>query len=290
MTTAPIIGCLGDLMNVVDGGAIPEPHDTRILSTQTAVLGGTALNLARHLTSLGRRSRLIAACGKRDAAALEAALRPSGASAQFVSRTDGATDLLTIFRDEAATRSFYLLEPLPGRILDEMMALALSCDWLVFGGSRHAELSRALGASFRDGSRKLVFAPSYAIRNMEPVSIEACLECARLVILNEHETEFVRRSGAGRPLDDEGKTFICTRAERGATIRAGADVVEIASMSGIHGDRLGAGDAFLAGYLHGLLGGGDARLAGFYAARAAAAIVLAGDEKALLDPSRVEGG
>lgn len=287
--TSPIIGCLGDLMNVVDGGRLPEPHDTRMLSTRDARLGGTALNLAFHLCALGRDARLIAACGRREAAALEDALRPSGASGQFVSRADGATDLLTIFHDEAATRSFYLLEPLPREILDEMITRALGCDWLVFGGSRHPELSRALGDCFREGSRKLAFAPSYAVRNMEPDLVLACLEYASVIVLNEHETEFVRSRGAGRPLDDEAKTFVCTRAERGATIRAGADLFEIASVSGIHGDRLGAGDAFFAGYLHGLLAGGDARRAGLCAARAAAAIVRACDERALLDRAHVEG-
>ena len=286
---SPIIGCLGDLMKVIDGGRLPGPHDTHLLSTRDARLGGTALNLAFHLCALGRDARLIAACGRREAAALEDALRPSGASAQFVSRADGATDLLTIFHDEAAaTRSFYLLEPLPGEILDAMIARALGCDWLVFGGSRHPELSRALAGSLREESLELAFAPSYAVRNMELDSLLACLERASVIVLNEHETEFVRRCGAGRTLDDEAKTFICTRAERGATIRAGADRFEIASVSAISGDRLGAGDAFFAGYLHGLLACGDARRAGLCAARAAAAIVRGDEERALLDRSHVE--
>lgn len=284
--TRPILGCFGDLMTTLPGGALPEPHRTRPIPLEKAALGGSALNLTFHLASLGRTSRLLAAHGTNQASRLRKTLDETPSSLEFVVQIDHPPDTLVIFEDEEATRSFYLHAALPSSAVEALLGSASACDWLVFCGSRHGELSGALCEALRDGCRSaFVFAPSYSAYDIEPAHLEIFLKSASIVALNENEDLFMRcETTLGHLLDDPEKTYIRTLGDRGAVIRTGDAAVEIASVSGMKGDRQGAGDAFLAGYLHGRLAGFSDAAAGGFGARAAAAILRGGDERARLDP------
>lgn len=287
----PSIACLGDLMLTVKGGQLPLPHGTKPLDLVGARLGGAALNLAFHLASLGRRSRLVGVCGTYEVEQLREICAPNATSLDFVIQLPVKTDTLVIFYDRNEyTRSFYLYETLPPSVIERLILHASQCDWVLFGGSRHDELLKFLSNSLRIfDPEKFVFAPSYSVYHIGPQLLKSFMEAAAFIALNQAEEQFVRTvRGLGDCLDCSSKTFICTRGEDGAIIRAGTEKKEIPSYSGVKGDKLGAGEAFLAGYLHRFLAGASPFEAGQCGALAAAMIAQNGDEKPLLNPQILE--
>ena len=120
---------------------------------------------------------------------------------------------------------------------------------------------------------RVVFAPSYSIYSLQPEDLESWLSSSDVTALNAQEDEFVRNLGLGRFLDDAAKINVTTLGSKGARIREASETHEIPSYSSLGGDVVGAGDAFLAGYLDKHIDGKSAQIAGRYGALAADELV-----------------
>jgi sugar/nucleoside kinase (ribokinase family) len=283
------IACIGDLMTVFDGGALPRVHRTSIVDRTSYRLGGGAFNLAWHLTSLGRQAILLAACGDQEFPSIISLFDTYGLIKSGVEKIHGPSDALVIFKGDEGTRSFYLCGDLSTKIVESFITKAKPCDWIVFSGSRHPEV-RAKLSSLLDSSRetKLVFAPSYAIYAFSSEEIRTYLSSADIIVFNGPEEEFIRcEQGFGHLLDDRNKISIVTLGSDGAKIREGEATYAIPSYSGTRGDVLGAGEAFLAGYLDKHFDGSSGFIAGRYGAIAASDLIQTKNSPPVLDSIRL---
>jgi sugar/nucleoside kinase (ribokinase family) len=274
----------------IDGGVLPGPHRTKIIKRGQPEIGGAALNLAWHLTSLGHLTLLLGACGISEVGALEVMLAGKGALLDCVARLEAPTDALVMFRRGKATRSFYLSCRFPSSVIDHWMAVAASCRWVVFAGSRHPELRSAFISLLGSPEKPtVIFAPSYSVYALEFEELRSLLEGACVIALNRHEDLFVREEHRlGHILDSQEKTLIVTRDADGAVIRHANESYIIPSYSGRKRDVLGAGEAFLAGYLHKHMAAASAPIAGRYAALAAASVVRTRKIREILDVDLLE--
>jgi sugar/nucleoside kinase (ribokinase family) len=159
------------------------------------------------------------------------------------------------------------------RLLEEPDIAALcaglaAAQTVVFAGSRHP----ALRARYREtvAARRpalTIFSPSYSVYDYTTDELEDFLRGADLTFVNEHEAQFLCTE-----LGDREFGRVMARSQRGGVVTRGAagaslyprDAAEVAfpSTSGVLGDVVGAGEAFLCGFIEGFLQTGDFLTAG----------------------------
>ena len=166
---------------------------------------------------------------------------------------------------------------------------------IVFAGSRHPELRRrTFEVLFAQPGPLRVFSPSYTVYEYGAEELAAFLAQANIAIVNRREAAFL----AGVFAADEATVMarpsiagIVTRDEDGAAIYpAGGAGFHLPSTSGVRGDVIGAGDAFLSGFVDGFLRSRDVTVAARAGVEVSAQTARSGLVCAVLDPVRARAG
>lgn len=247
-------------------------------------LGGASFNFAAHLARLGHEVIFISTVGKDERGQrILRAMPELGLTPCYVREADShPTGFVTVTLTQGQP-SYVLHRPaaydFPGLTAKQCDELAAkNIDWIYFG-----TLSQ-IGGEARQFTAKLLQLLPRARRfydvnlrrdSWNPQLLRSLAEEASVMKLNDEEVPEVARA-LGQP-HESLRTFciaaaracrldaICvTRGARGCALLIGNDYVEAEGRAVQVADTVGAGDAFAAGFLHGLGSGWDAlRIAEF---------------------------
>jgi sugar/nucleoside kinase (ribokinase family) len=260
---------------------------TLIADVAEAKYGGAAWNVAWNLEQLGWTMRMLAQHGP-DAVGCFPPLPVSGREPLEPScRKHTRTDQLLVFPN-ITIPAIYLMGRVSKDELDSMFTDARGHAAVIFAGSRHPELRRrTFDALFSQPGPLRVFSPSYTVYEYGAEELDAFLAHADIAIVNRREAAFL----AGILAVDEAAVMerariagIVTRDEDGASIYpAGGAGFHLPSTSGVRGDVIGAGDAFLSGFVDGFLRSRDVTAAARAGVEISAQTARAGLICAVLD-------
>jgi fructokinase len=237
-------------------------------------LGGAPFNVSVSLARLGNDVALVSAVGddRRGREALDA-IRNLGLSADFIEEVPGAhTGIALVTTDSSGNASFLIDRPAAFDLVDvdSSMLARLSefhPHWVYFGTLAHtrprseAMLHRTT-ATLRDSRRFYDVNLREGHWNLELVQRLARLASA--IKLNRNEAEILFSCHASREAfslesfcrhwsDEFGIELICiTLGSRGCAIWSDGTLRQIGGYAVQVVDTVGAGDAFSAGFLHGL--------------------------------------
>lgn len=236
-------------------------------------LGGACLNFAAHVRRLGHRVAFLSAAGDDERGrSARARMGELGLDCDFLQTAPGLpTGTVTIYLDPEGRPDFTIHRPAAYdavRVGEAELArlAALRPDWICFGtlhqmdaGARAA--TRRLMEAFPDARR--FYDVNLRRDCYTPELLAELLPLAHAVKVNEEEAveldcmfgyrhdslkEFTARWS--RKL--KWSAVAVTRGARGCLVRVGGDLAEAAGHSIAVADTVGAGDAFAAGFVHGL--------------------------------------
>lgn len=251
-----MVVCVGDaFIEFIMSDSLPLSR-THIVDGSPRDVGGAAFNACWYLAQMRLVSKLIVPFGRRDRFELARAM-PRGVPMSGIFWADGRADLLLVLDRKKGARSIYFRQPLSSEVRRVIKRRCGRPRYLLLAGSRHPMVRLAfidLVEEFR--GEVLAFGPSYTVYEFGKKELLTIIQHADVVALNEREAKYVCdridctgfKELAGRV----SGTLIVTLAERGARAYANGRVLHAPSVSGRRGDVIGAGDAFLAGYLRGM--------------------------------------
>lgn len=261
--------------------ALPDPHPHQEFARgDHHAVGGTSAGKALHLTELGRRTLLATTVGDdADGARVEAELRRAGVDL-LLERTGPTERHLNLMADDGGRLSLYLAtpaDPVPGA-LDPVVAAMAGSRALVMDLAPRARLlldaARAAGADIWTDLHDYDGAAGFH---------RPFLAAARYVFCSaDRLPDPVRFLHAA--VDGGARVAVCTRGAAGA-VAVDADHREhaVPAVPVEVVDTNGAGDGFVAGFLHATLDGADAGEALRAGARQAARALTSPNLSPLLD-------
>jgi adenosine kinase len=221
--------------------------------------GGCAPNIAYTLALLGERPHLMATAGEDfsdyrrwlEAAGVDTSLVkevPGKFTASFFCSTDTENNQIASFYTGAMANAAELSFRTVG---DCGLAIIAPNDPEAM--LRYADECRALGVRF-------IFDPGQQCARLTGDELKHGLRGAEILICNDYEFELIREktglSNAG--LLSEVRVLVVTRGEKGATITAGGQAVDVpAVMPDREADPTGVGDAYRGGFMKGLARNAD---------------------------------
>ncbi len=246
------ITCVGDLMWVIERPPVdlPPTNRTCVVRGDEATWGGSAWNVAQHLVSLGQPAEFVALVGAMDRAAALRQLILKNIEASGLIPYDGPTNTLIAFVGKKSARSIFVCGkntlPRTKLLADRLVEKPV----LVFSGSRDKLVRAVMLERIEKGSCSFVFSPSYSVFTHKPNELRRFSKRADVAIFNEAEFRFFSDAmGGRRRAIDSQRCCVVTRAHRGATVYFGHRAKRFPSSGGSKDDVIGAGDAFLAGFL-----------------------------------------
>jgi sugar/nucleoside kinase (ribokinase family) len=267
---------------------------TLIADVAEARYGGAAWNIAWNLDQLGWVTRMLAQHGP-DAVGCFPPLPVSGRDPLEPSwRKRARTDQLLVFPNMPIP-AICLMSRLSKDELDSMLTNAGTYAAIVFAGSRHPELRRrTLDALFSQPGPLRVFSPSYTVYEYGDEELAAFLECADIAIVNRREAAVLAKVFAADEATVMGRASVAgivTCDEDGAVIYpTGEAGFHLPSTSGVRGDAIGAGDAFVSGFIDEFLRSRDVTAAAHSGIEVSAQTARSGLVCAMLDTARVRVG
>jgi sugar/nucleoside kinase (ribokinase family) len=262
----------GDLMWYLENAAadIPARNRTRVLSFRTASLAGSAVNIAAHMALAGSRPKLVSLVSAAERTKTLQLLQERRVNTSGLVDHDGFANLLVAFVGDTNARSIFIGHPADARAYNRLEHNLAGNRVCVYGGSRDRNFRLAILRHARRRHGTFVFAPSYSIFDHSHLEMASFARHANVSIMNREEFGCFARTLGGRR-EAVARTHCCvvTLASEGAIIYASGRQARIRSTSGCRKDIIGAGDAFLAGFLTSWLG--PARRDPFLAAKAASA-------------------
>lgn len=252
------IFCVGDLMleTLVRLPALPPQNNTLLLEGNHVELGGPAFNQFWHLYHFGRRPRLLGAAGKQDLGFVKSFLPSGSAPLVEIEELQGQTDRLFAFITPRYHRSVYSMGRFTEVAARRLGRRCAGSDVLLITGSRHPVLRRqyaSISTSF--AGKFLGFNPSYAVFEYSADELLPVLRAADMVCLNAQEEEHVRsvlKLPSSRALRECIKgILVITRSVHGVEVHEDARTKRhFPARKVIPGNAIGAGDAFLAAFVH----------------------------------------
>jgi len=238
-------------------------------------LGGAPFNFAAHAQRLGHRVVLVSAVGndERGAAALKRAAE-LGLDTQFIQVAAGmATGHVSVWLDAEGKPDFTIHRPAAYdylRLDDAQLAniARMQPEWIYFGtllqmnDNARSQMLRLMQSL--PGARRF-YDLNLRRGNYTPELVRESIGLAQAVKLNDEEAEQF-------PDFDGAWAVAVTRGARGCEVRIGDDGAECAGYAVKVVDTVGAGDAFAAGFLHGIARGWSAPRTGEFANRLGALV------------------
>jgi sugar/nucleoside kinase (ribokinase family) len=264
LKTAESVTCVGDVMLF-----LPVPEDefrivdgTCIVRADSGLWGGSAVEIAQHLADQGRTAAVVGLVGRGDEAEFKRKLQARDVDIAGAVVHEGTTNLLLSVVGESHRSIFVGGRNSPvvyGPLGDNLRGHS----FLIFGGSRDSQFRSVVLDRVRENDVFFIFAPSYSIETFCGEEIVQFSANADVVFLNEREFRVLCSAvGGERQATTAAPICIVTRAERGATIYAHDDEKQISSKSGSRSHVIGAGDAFVAGFVDAWLAEPNAYKAG----------------------------
>ena len=238
-------------------------------------LGGAPFNFAYHASRLGHEVIFVSAVG--DDARGRAVLAKAadlGMRTDFIQVVEGApTGIVTVALDEAGQPDFTIHRPAAYDLVqpDAAKLAAFQPDWLYYGTlSQFTESGRAAVRALAEAlpAAKRFYDINLRRGSYTPQLVSELLSTALVVKLNEDEAVAI----GGHLESLAARAVAVTRGSKGCAVRIGDDYAEAPALPVKVVDAVGAGDAFAAGFLHGLSQGWDARRSGEFANRLGALV------------------
>ncbi len=255
------IFCVGELMleSFFQISEFPRLNRTLVLDRdRNPEVGGPAFNLAWYLSKLGDQPRLIGIYGEADKEAVKIAVDQTALRYGDLVSLPGGSDRLISVLTEKGHQSVYFRAEMSNRAVKKIRNSCANAKVLVLTGSRHKAV-RDLYVNFarERQDRFIVFNPSYAITEYNRRQLMALLSRADLVVFNEDEARYASKLLRTSRTDMLSKRsrgiLVITRGGAGQTIFRNGKREETNSLLARVRNPIGAGDAFLAGFLHMLL-------------------------------------
>ena len=164
----------------------------------------------------------------------------------------------------------------------ELVGSCSGAHCLVLTGSRHQLMRQAFVRLAKDAGRTfLVFNPSYTVETYSREEFGTLVGSMDVAILNKQEAQYVCDTfGFADPAALSCRmrgALVVTSGKAGATAWQCGNATDVPSLSTSESNVDGAGDAFLAGFVHQLLLGDTTKLAGVFGAALASFVVESGD-------------
>ena len=235
-----------------------------LVDTMEKRRGGCAANIAYTLGLLEVRPALMATVGQ-DFPEYRQWLEQAGVDTSLVREVPGkfsASFFCSTDRDNNQIASFYTGAMAHAGELS--FRDAGPCDLAVISPNdpaamvKYAEECRTLGIRY-------MYDPGQQCARSTPEELRAGIVGATMLIVNDYEMELIRqKTGLGeREILASSEALIVTRGEKGSTIYAHGDTVDVPAVAPAReADPTGVGDAFRAGFLKGLALGADYRTCG----------------------------
>lgn len=290
----PNIFGIGDTMLEVimkDGSA--SGYDRTVLLQREALpVGGAICNFYWYLTQLGRVLSVATHYGSYDTQRMSALL--AGDTGRFRAEKTSETDVLIVLPD-LQVASLYILGKLSCDDSAKMLAGITDGGVVAFVGSRHQSLRAAYLERVRALTQAIVvFSPSYTVYEYSASELRDFLTHSHLTFVNKHEIAHMCKTlGVQDPAD------VMKSNKLGGVVTHGPDGAWLyphngpphhcPSVSGLKEDVIGAGEAFMCGFLHSYLSGGAWEVAGTFGCAIAAQVVRDGRVRAPIDAAMACG-
>jgi sugar/nucleoside kinase (ribokinase family) len=281
MVSQIAVTCVGDLMlelYALQGGR-PRAQRTYEFDHAAATVGGGALNLCWYFSQLRRSSTIVAGFGVGDRDRVEAALKKARVDVASLVQLSSVTDILAVLPGKDLPAAY-----IRGRIDDQDLAALAnrlsSGSVIIFTGSRHENFRRVvLQRVLELGDLVFVFSPSYSVYDFRHDELDSFVHASDIIVVNEHEAEYLAhvlcRDGNADLMKLAKQGGIVTLGPRGADLFCNGQTHRVASISGRDDDVIGAGEAFLAGFVHAFLESSNWERSGRVGCAVAAQVVQA---------------
>jgi len=249
--------CLGDIMIefIINTPSLPQANTTVIIDSFKHSPGGPSVNISWYLSNLGWKATIVGPCGINDKNFILDALSSSGIKDSGIIQIDNKSDYLFTIIAKKQYHSIYARTKLDESIYFEIKQKCGSPNFLLLTGSRHPIIRQAsvdIALDFK-GSL-LVFNPSYAIYNYTEDELVKLIKKADINSFNEDEAKFaceiIGVKNFNELYDFIGGLMIITVGEAGVIVYTKEGKNKMRSYADSCVNPIGAGDAFLAGFLH----------------------------------------
>lgn len=251
------IVCVGDLMieYFLHLSSLPKIDTTIIIDSVTPEVGGPAFNISWYLANLKRRPLLVSSYGANNKEFVAEAFLKSKLDNSGLVMSDGETDILIDIFARQQKRSMYLRSSVTDKIGQEILVRCGSPRMLVITGSRHSNIRKKLVKLADEFCGELLaFNPSYAIYEYEREEFISLVNKAHVTIFNKQEASHACKLVGVRNYSQLSKIFhgivIVTLGNKGVTLYKQEEKLQCCSYADQSANAVGAGDAFLAGFLH----------------------------------------
>jgi sugar/nucleoside kinase (ribokinase family) len=292
--TAPVrLYCIGDTMlELINGDTLASRYQrTVVLEAGSAALGGAVWNAVWYFEQLGRETVVATHYGSTDRERVVKSFSMHDLSMKFVAEKRSQTDVLVVLL-KAQSPAIYIAGAAEQSDIDRMLSGLLDDGVVVMAGSRNVELRRRILAAVSICEfATFVFSPSYTLYEYPLDEVRRFMRRSELTFMNEHEAEYLKSALGVDDVDLMSMPRaggIITKGAHGATLfPVNAAPFEVPSVSGRQEDVIGAGEAFLCGFVHAYLADPVWKRAGEMGAEVAAQVVRDGRVRAPIDRSRL---
>lgn len=248
----PSLVSLGEIM-VEEIVSEPEVNTTSVVHQSDRSLGGAAINLCWHWAMLGIPSRLMGLATPRDRQLLIDTI-PRLVDVSVIETIGVDTDRLVTFLAGPSHKSAYFMGDVEQEQVEKLASQVSAQATLVLNGGRHREFRAAyVDICGRLGGPSLIFNPSYAVYEYGHSELEAVISSVSLTAVNLDEAEYVVET-LGVPSIEElanecsGRVLV-TAGGQGGALHGDGPPIKWPGSSTSASLCVGAGDAFLAGFL-----------------------------------------
>ncbi|MDQ2806611.1 MAG: carbohydrate kinase family protein [Chloroflexota bacterium] len=248
-----------------------------LVETMKKQRGGTGGNVAYTLALLGSQPLLYSSVGP-DFGEYNSQVQAVGVDTSRINTVSDhytATCYITTDRDNNQITGFY-----PGAMgADAQLSLTplgLGADDLVVIAPTEPSTMTRFAQECQAAGVPYVYVPAQQIIRLSAEDLQIGIAGARVIIANDYEFEMMHNK-TGLTADDmlrHAEIVVTTKGAEGSIIRThdGETAIPIAHTSGVV-DPTGAGDAYAAGFVHGLLHNFDMASSGRIAALAAVYVI-----------------
>lgn len=249
--------CVGEIMTecMMRLPALPTANTTVILDAVHQELGGPAFNICWHLSNLACKPLLVSPFGRYNIPLITESFAAAQLDDSGLIGVEGDSDALITLLVNQDFHSIYLRSSLPVEIVAEMLTRCGKPKRLILAGGRHSivrDVFCLITETFQGDF--LAFNPSYSIYEFNESQLAYLLGKADAAILNQQEAQHACNVLDVKNCNDLSKLvagcLILTLGEKGVRVYQPRGMLEMASYAKNVANTIGAGDAFIAGFLH----------------------------------------
>ncbi len=218
--------------------------------------GGCSGNIAYNLALLGNEAVILSRGGK-DFAPYEKWLREKGVDTSLIEHDEASITSVAHIITDTKDNQIAAFHPGAGMVPFNLSRVPRTADFAIVGPGNPDDM-RAFPKLFRETGIKFAFDPGQQIPTLSSDDLINGMEGSEAVLSNDYELELIMKKTGLDEAEIVSKTrmLITTYGENGSRIMTheGSEKVEAAKPKNAE-DPTGAGDAYRAGFVHGLIRG-----------------------------------